>query len=110
MLACHFRSLHAAKSLPLKATPDRKVPQGLRGHRVYKECPVRRGNLEHRVRRDHRALLVKREIRAKKETRAIKERRAIKAIPVRATKAIVERKVTRVTRAALCVPSKLTVR
>jgi hypothetical protein len=90
-----------------KGDPDHKVPQDLRGHRAYKECPAHRGNREHRVRRDRRALLVKREIRAKKEKRAIRARRAILA---RVTKAIVERKATRATLATQCAPFKLMVK
>jgi len=95
------------KSLLLRATPDHKAPQGLRGHRAYKACPVRRVNREHRVRRDRRALLVKRELRA---IRVKKEIRARRAILVRVTKAIVERKATRATLATQCAPSKLMVK
>ena len=104
MLEFLFRLPHAEKRPPQKAIQDRKAQLDLRVHRAFKEWLVHRVNREHRVRKGRRALLEKREIRAKKEKRATKE------IPVKATRAIEEKRATRATLATQCAPSKLMVK
>jgi hypothetical protein len=66
----------AGKTPGPRATQDRRVPQGLKGRKVFKELPGRRAKLAPKVRRGRKVLL------GTKERRVKKERRAIRVTPV----------------------------
>ena len=62
--------LLAGKTLGPKAIQDRRVLQGLKGRKVFKELPGRRARLAPRVRRGHKVLLGTEARRVKKGRRA----------------------------------------
>jgi hypothetical protein len=66
----------AGKTLGPRAIQDRRVLQGLKGRKVFKELPGRRAKLAPRVRRGHKVLL------GTKARRVKKGRRATRATPV----------------------------